>query len=196
MQAALETLLYSLSNKQQAAFAALTCEKLLPQYQAFCQAADWGSPAVFVSGIELLYDVALYGFPQPQAAAVRAKLALATPALGEFSADATPYALDACSALEQALLFLEDKQEIHLSYCATAATDTVEMFVQEQLALDPDHRDSSKRIATHPLMQTELARQARVMEALLRIELLSPPEIRALRQVNGPDNLIELVPLA
>lgn len=188
----LETLLYSLSDRQKAVFAGLICERLLPQYDAFCRAAGWGSPAVYERGVELLYNSALGEFHAAEAAALLEKLAFVTPALGDFRTPLTAFALDAGIALHEALQFLTDKQEAHISYCATATLDSVEMFVQEYRGLSSEQRGFAAALAADPFMQAERTRQHHLIEALLSIHEFDAASIHQLRRLNGSGSIVDL----
>ncbi|AYA37284.1 DUF416 family protein [Hymenobacter oligotrophus] len=182
----------SLSDNQKAVFAGLVCERLYPQYEAFCRATNWGSPAVYERGIELLYNSGLGAFHSQEATSLLEKLALVTPALSDFASGLTPFALDACIALEEALRFLTDKQESHMLHCATAAADSVEAFAQEHQGLDPNRRDFEAAVAANPYLQAEIARQHRLTEALLSIHEFDAASIHQLRRLNGSGSIIEL----
>lgn len=188
----LETQIYSLSDRQKAVFAGLVCERLLPQYEAFVKAAGWGSPVVCERVVELLYNSALLEFVPQEAEALLEKLELVMPDLDEFEQTLASYALDACSALEQGLMFLIDKDETHIQYCATAARDSIDMFVQDLLDLDPNRRDLDAIIDAHPFMQAEVARQHRLIEALLSIHEFDAAGIHQLRRLNGSGSIVDL----
>ncbi|RTQ50749.1 DUF416 family protein [Hymenobacter gummosus] len=191
----LETLIYSLSDRQKAVFAGLVCERLLPQYEAFCRAVSWGSPAVYERGVELLYNSALGEFHAAEAAALLEKLELVTPGLQEFDSPLTSYAVDACIALHEALQFLTDKQETHISHCATATLDSVEAFVQHYRQLNPDQRGFEAAVAADPFMQAEAARQHRLLDALLSIHEFDAASIHQLRRLNGRGGIVDLARL-
>jgi uncharacterized protein YjaG (DUF416 family) len=195
MQEDIDAQIYSLSDKQKVVFAGLLCERLHPQYAAFCQAVSWGSPAVYERGIELLYNSGLGEFYQQEAAALLEKLELVTPTFGEFDSQLTSYALDACIALSEALHFLTDKQESHIVNCATATTDSVEIFVQHYLNLDPDQRGAEALVAADPFMQAEKTRQHRLLEALLSIHEFDAASIHQLRRLNGSGSIIDVARL-
>lgn len=188
----LETQIYSLSDRQKAVFAGLVCERLLPQYEAFCRAENWGSPAVYERGVELLYNSGLGEFHAAEATVLLEKLDFVTPGLQEFGGPLTTYALDACIALHEALQFLADKQETHISNCATATLDSVETFVQEYRQLDPDQRGFAAAVAADPFMQAETARQHRLLEALLSIHEFDAASIHQLRRLNGSGGIVDL----
>ena len=191
----LETLIYSLSDRQKAVFAGLNCERLLPQYEAFCRAENWGSPAVYERGVELLYNSGLGEFHAPEAAALLEKLDFVTPGLQEFSSPLTSYALDACIALHEALQFLTDKQETHVSNCATATLDSVELFVEAYRQLNPEQRGFEAAVAADSFMQAEVARQHRLLEALLSIHEFDAAGIHQLRRLNGSGSIVDLARL-
>ncbi|GAB2957626.1 hypothetical protein GCM10027048_25300 [Hymenobacter coalescens] len=191
----LDTLIYSLSDKQKAVFAGLLCERLLPQYEAFCQAVGWGSPAVYERGVELLYNSGLGEFHRSEAASLLEKLELVTPALAEFDHPLTSFALDACIALHEALQFLVDQQETHISNGATATLDSVELFVQEYRRLSPDQRGFDATVAADMFMQAEKARQHRLLDALLSVHEFDAASIHALRRLNGSGGIIDVARL-
>ena len=192
----IDTLIFSLSDRQKAAFGALVCERLLPQYRAFCEAANWGSLAVYQEGLVLLYSSAVDEFDIPAATALLEKLAAVSPAFGQYQSLALPYAIDACVALGEALQFLTDKQESHVSNCATAATESVSQFVSDYLGLDPDSRTFAAAMAADPFMLAETARQRRLLEALLQRHEFDGASIQQLRQLNGTGSIIDLARLS
>jgi uncharacterized protein YjaG (DUF416 family) len=189
----LETQIYSLSDRQKSVFAGLICERLLPQYEAFCRAENWGSPAVYERGVELLYNSGLGEFHAAEATELLEKLDFVTPGLQEFDSHLTSYAVDACIALHEALQFLADKQETHISNCATATLDSVEMFVEAYRQLNSNQRGFEAAVAADPFMQAEVARQHRLLEALLSIHAFEAASIHQLRRLNGSGSIIDLM---
>lgn len=188
----MEELVLSLSDKQKAIFGALLCERLRPQYQAFCAATQWGSPAVYQEGVILLYTCGAGSFDIPTAQDLLAQLTAVTPFLHEFDHAATPFAVDACVALEQGLLFLTDKDERHLVAAATAATESVELFIQAYSGLPPNGRAWERTLAANPFMLAEQTRQLRVLHALLSLNEFDSATIQQLRQLNGAGGIIDL----
>ncbi|GAA4372481.1 DUF416 family protein [Hymenobacter koreensis] len=188
----IETQIIGLSDRQKAVFAGLVCERLYPQYQAFCEAESWGSPVVYERGVELLYNSGLGEFHKQEAASLLEKLELVTPALNASKSPLTSYAVDACIALNEALQFLTDKLESHLHNCATAAMDSVDMFVQDYQNLSPSRRGLEAVVAADPFMQAEKARQHRLLEALLTLHDFDATSIHQLRRLNGSGGIIDV----
>lgn len=175
--------------------AALTCEKMQVLYEAFCEVEEWGDPALYQQGIDALYS---FGLDGSSAAVVHclANTQHLSPDLDDFTTPLASYALDASSALTEALLFVEKQEEKYFRHHLAAVTDCIDMFVQMYLGLDPNRRDLDEIIKADEYMQQENERRKRLYTALLNITDITPSVLITLRNLNGTEPIVGLDRLA
>ena len=175
--------------------AALTCEKMQALYEAFCEVEEWGDPALYQQGIDALYSFSL---DDSTAAAVHclANTQHLSPDLDDFTTPLASYALDASSALTEALLFVVKQEEKFFRNHLAAVTDCVDMFVQMYLDLNPNRQDLDEIIRADEYMQQEQERRKRLYTALQNIDTITPPVLVTLRNLNGTEPIVGLDRLA
>jgi uncharacterized protein YjaG (DUF416 family) len=194
----LASLLVTLAPPHQTVLLALTCDKMRASVAAFdAQEEQQGSP-LFAEAITALFAFSL---GQPVAVTLFPDL---TDRLNAFWPDLdasinpfASYAFDACVALSEALAFVQDGDMTHVLQCLTAATDTVDMYVQDtqdaELELEPEAL--TVFIDATPLMQQELHRQERLVLALLERPILDSTVLALLQQLNEAEPLVDLAAL-
>jgi len=113
------------------------------------------------------------------------QLATFWPDLDESDNDVASYAFDACGALAEALLLVEEQETAHLVNCLTAATDTIDMYVQDlqELTLSPSELNAF--IEASPVMKQERHRQRVLTQELLGRAILDSEFLAHLKQLNG-----------
>ncbi|UYZ61506.1 YjaG family protein [Hymenobacter weizhouensis] len=193
----MSTLISALPFQHQVLLAALTCEKILPLYAAFTEAESWGSFGVLQQATSALFDFAIND-TLIDTDAIQGKLAAVVPDLDECSSELASYALDACTALSEALLFIETRSYTYLQQHLTAVTDCIDMFVQMHRDLDPNQPDLDVIITADPYMQQELTRRETLVVALHQVPTLTSELLEHLRQLNGTEPLVrlEMLPLS
>jgi uncharacterized protein YjaG (DUF416 family) len=171
--------------------AALTCEKMQVLYEAFCEVEEWGDPALYQEGIEALYS---FGLDNSTAAATQflATAQHLSPDLDDFATALASYALDASSALTEALLFVSKQQEHYFQNHLTAVTDCVDTFVQMYLNLNPNRRDLDQIIKADHYMQQERQRRARLYKVLRNMPEITPSAVATLKNINGTEPIVGL----
>ncbi len=175
--------------------AALTCEKMQVLYEAFCEVEEWGDPALYQQGINALYS---FGLDNSTAATIQflANTQYLSPDLDDFTTPLASYALDASSALTEALLFVSKQEEKHFHNHLAAVTDCIDMFVQMYLNLNPNRRDLDAVIKADQYMQQEHERRERLCTALQSTSTITPSAIEALKNLNGTEPIVGLDRLA
>lgn len=160
--------LKSLTTEQQLLFAALTCERLFPNYVYFHKRFDWGDPKVLLDSIEIIYQSlfikTLFGSDEIQEHAEAVDMV--TPHTEDYSEVFVSFALDACTSVYSTLNFMLDQNLDHIADVASYARDTVDMFIQVRDNLDMHVNDLETRIANDPLMIQEKSRQLSIIEKL------------------------------
>ncbi|NII83153.1 DUF416 family protein [Pedobacter sp. SG908] len=174
--------LKSLTTEQQLLFAALTCERLYPNYVYFHKRFDWGDPKVLLDSMEIIYQSlffkTLFGSDEIQEHAEAVDMV--TPDTEDYSEVFVSFALDACTSVYSTLNFMRDQNLDHVADVASYARDTVDMFIQVRDNLDMHVKDLETRIANDPLMIQEKGRQLSIIEKL-----------KALDGENVTDSIIE-----
>jgi uncharacterized protein YjaG (DUF416 family) len=186
----IEKKIAKLSFKQQILFVVLTCEKLLPNYRQFSAIEKWGNIEVLEDAIVMIYqflqdievnDAELDGIYE--------KITEITPDVEHFESDLASYALDACSAVSDAVEFLLSEDQSYLLNIVSIAQETIDMFVQESEDLDPSDADLENKIANSQYMKREYKRQHDVLRKLLGAEI-DLPFISAMRDFNNSSGAI------
>ena len=119
------------------------------------------------------------------------QLATFWPDLDESDNDVASYAFDACGALAEALLLVEEQETAHLVNCLTAAIDTIDMYVQDlqELTLSPSELNAF--IEASPVMKRERHRQQVLTQELLGRAPLDSEFLAHLKQLNGQAPLVD-----
>lgn len=137
-------------------FVYAVCARMLPHYLAFVEAEGWGHPAAVQAALATLHG-AVFAPPAPLAVQ-RATAALeeATPDSDDFGSVLGALAQDACCALLSALDWLHNADEQRLAEVLALAHSTVDLYVQEVLALEPNDPELEQKIAAAPAMRREI----------------------------------------
>lgn len=90
----------------------------------------------------------------------------AEPETEDFDSIFVSPALDAAVATGACLRLVSNGPRSNLIEVASLARDSVDMYVQEILSLDPTDENLEDRILEHPLMQRELVSQAECLAEL------------------------------
>lgn len=191
MAPAISTLLVKLTIEQKIVFAALACEKMYPLYEVFSSLNQWGDPKIYSEGIVILYNFVLTGSDKSYDVILEDVESI-MPDLDDFSGTAPSYALDACSALAEAISFLIDYKDEHIINCSTACTDTVDMYVQIVHDLDQNSSDLNAVINSDFIMIREVERQVRVATALTTIKRFTTEKLAEIRLFNGKEEIVDL----
>ncbi|RFS17701.1 DUF416 family protein [Emticicia sp. C21] len=186
----IEKKIVKLSFKQQVLFAVLTCEKLLPNYRQFSNIEKWGDIEVLEEAIVMIYqylqDIELN---DTELDGIYEKITEITPNVEQFKGDLASYALDACSAVSDAVEFLLSEDQSYLINIVSIAQETIDMFVQESEDLDITDEDLENKIAQNVFVKREYKRQQDILRKLLGAEI-NLPFISAMRDFNNESGAI------
>ncbi|MGB1199963.1 MAG: YjaG family protein [Cognaticolwellia aestuarii] len=153
-----------LSNWQQTVFACALLERMLPNYQMFAQAADFGNPKVLRSQLDTLWQ----RLDKSQKVKINldaqlAKLEEQTPEPQAFDFFGVFPALDVCMAMMSLLQGAQNNEYDDLSNVGKLSENSVRYYVDLLLAEQHSDQetigDNSQAIEQHPLMAWEIATQ-------------------------------------
>lgn len=192
----LRPLLLPLPLTHQAVFAALTCARLLPSVEQFDQAETKKGAPIFRTVIATLcaFSVQEAIIPE-QWTRLQEQLEEFWPDLDESTNPFASYAFDACVALGEALALVQNGQVEHALQCATAARDTVDMYVQDVTDVKLPPEELNAFVDATPEMQREVARQHALAQALVAERPLTAAAVEQLREQSGKEPLIDLMVL-
>lgn len=192
----LRPLLLPLPLTHQAVFAALTCERLLPSVERFDQVEMEKGAPVFRTVIAALCAFGVQKAVAPdQWTRLQEQLEGFWPDLDESINPFASYAFDACVALGEALALVQSGEVEHAVQCATAARDTVDMYVQDVTDVEPPPEELNAFVDATPEMQREVARQHTLAQGLAAKRPLTAAVIEQLREQSGKEPLIDLTVL-
>jgi hypothetical protein len=177
--------LRELDFTKQVAFAYLTCERLYPNYVYFSDNYNFGNSRVLREAIDYLYRSLFESNPDKNKIhSLIKKVDKNTPDTEDHTTTFVSSALDACTAINEALDFLIDKEFSRIKDISTFATDTVNMYIQEKEALDFNKdKNFQKKIDSHPLMQKEIAVQSGIITFLSNSKTIDFEDIQTLLQL-------------
>lgn len=186
--------LKDLDFNKQSVFAYLTCERLYPNYVFFSENYKFGHPNELREAIDYLYNnlfTVSLNETKIQSFIVRVNKLIPEPA--NFDTILASSALDACGVVYEALNFLIDKQVSRLDYISTMATDTVDMYIQEELNLDFNNdKNFQQKIDEHPFMIKEISIQKGIISYLSKITTITLSDVVILIQLQESKGSLNL----
>ncbi len=161
------------SQRHRLAFAAGISERLLPNYETFSRDVGWGDPALLRSALDLVWRMVGGGRAMlGEIRELQAQMRMVTPDTeNHFASPLTSAALDAASAIHEALEVGYRDDARRVADIATFASDTVDLFVKARDDMDPNDPLLEVRIVADPLMARELKKQRQDVELLSQAQL-------------------------
>ena len=185
--------LNALNERQQLAFGAIISERLIPNYIMFHQKTGWGDPSLIQSSMNLVWAY-LEGQHvdslQIQTAITSCEKLL--PDSENFETLYISFAQDSVCAVCSILDYLLESNVDKIAQVAILATDSVDLYVQEIDALQPNDPELEHKILTHELMQRELAEQQANLKWIEKFPSLNAKLLSKLKSSwsnNGKSNL-------
>ncbi len=170
---------------QHIAFGVLTCEKMLPQYELFQNTHQWGDIHFLKTIIAAAHSALINPTVVLDAAPWRNLLDRIFPDLDEFEGGFPAHALDTCIAFDELLSYIISKDGRHIHSLSESAFNSVDMYIQEKLDLDPSDPALEEKIASNPAMLTEELRQKNVLIALHETVAFTPERLSFLQLLNN-----------
>jgi uncharacterized protein len=160
--------LQKLAPWKRIAFMAQVGERMLANYQHFSAETGFGDVSVLRNALDASWTWIESGRLPGNLAELRETCEQQAPDTEQFHSPYTSAALDAANVAAAILDALERPDEARPVDVASLARDTVDLFVQERMNLDPNAPGFEETILRHNLMQSELRRQRENLEALTR----------------------------
>ena len=187
----LEGQIAELPLRNQVAFAASCCERAIPNYQAFSEAEKWGDAEFLRNCLDRVWSF-IEGEPlsSEEAKTLEAKCKAITPNSDDFSSDYVDAAQEAAFMVTLLLQWVGDQNPHYAVRIATFCRDTVDLHVQVLESLNPSDPDLEDKIARHPLMSAELAKQSQDLGTLAKIKTRDElKKFRATTRQTGGSNI-------
>lgn len=168
-----EGLLEALPNKGKILFAALTSQKLYPNYVAFENNNNWGNHQILEDAISSIFQYLINEdlFTNQEIKEMIDRVDLATPNTEDFPGILTSFALDACASVLDTFQFIIDRDAKHIIDIATYARDTVDMFIGERENMNYLNRNMDIQIEHGEFMLKEKSRQRTLIATLANTDL-------------------------
>lgn len=154
---------------KQIAFMVQVGERMLPNYSRFSAEAGFGDVSVLRNALDAAWTWIESGQLLDNVAELRDACDQQAPNTEQFHSPYTSAALDAANVAAIILDALEQPDEARPVDVASLARDTVDLFIQEHMNLDPNAPGFEETILRHHLMQTELRHQREALEALTKL---------------------------
>lgn len=167
-----------LQDWQAKLFAAALTQRMLPNYQLFCEATSFEGTEDMVNLTNLLWEVALNPKTKVNFAVQLEKIEQATPDIKDFDNYGVYPALDFAVALEAAFNLLSGEDPQGAVVISKISQGCVEAFIDatSEQPLDPSE------MKTHPAMQREIEFQQQMLARLNRLSRRDSEQLKALRQ--------------
>lgn len=156
--------LQTLSQWRQIAFCSAILERMLPNYQMFSEAENFGEYRVVRNQLDLIWQwLDKNSRCKINFTAQLTKLEEQTPNPEHFDSFGVFPALDTCMAIMSLLQAMQDKDDEAFSNVGRLSENSVRFYVELMLADELDENSDSEiteeDINQHPLMQWEIATQ-------------------------------------
>ncbi|SRR5713101_784634 len=163
----LEEQLRKMSFRNQLAFAASCCERAFPNYVAFNERQHWRDAAVLRLGIDEAWKIICGAkVEESRIRELEARCKVVTPRSDDFPDEDVTAAQEATFMATLLLQFCLDPKPNYAIRIATFSRDTIDLYVQTQQSLDPSDPHLEEKIASHPLMESELGKEKADLAAL------------------------------
>lgn len=189
----LKTVLASFNRRQQLAFGAMCCERLLPNYQAFQNDTGWGDITPIREALNFVWEsVVTEAVNRDQVKTLTLRCEAVAPDSEYFESLFVSCAQDACFAVCNLLDFLLENEVDRVIQAAIYAIDSIDLYVQEIEEMDPGNPSLEADILSHSLMQRELEQQTLNLKAIEKNPEVNSTFVSNLRLSwgnNGKSNL-------
>ena len=158
-----------LSQWQQVTFCAALLERMLPNYQMFAHAVDFGDAALLRNQLDLLWQwLDKNNRTKVNFEAQLNKLEAATPNPEHFDTYGVFPALDVCMAIMSVFQGIQDKNSADFASVGRLSANSVYGYVELLLAEESGEEDEidPQALEQHPLVQWEVATQNELFDFL------------------------------
>ncbi|OUS23914.1 hypothetical protein A9Q98_14375 [Thalassotalea sp. 42_200_T64] len=162
--------LTNLSLWQQTTFAAALLERMLPNYQIFSQAVDFGDFKLLRNQLDLVWQRLSQGKIKINFSVQLEKLEDEIPDVDNYDFFGVYPALDTCMALGSLLQGMQDKDDETIANVSLLSQSSVSYYLEILLASELEQQDdiviNQLDIEQHPLMLWEIASQKELFELI------------------------------
>ncbi|WP_444994453.1 DUF416 family protein [Aliikangiella sp. IMCC44359] len=156
---------FSLFSKwQQQLFAAALVQRMLPNYEYFSLACDYGDSELLKNQLDLMWQKLIKPQFQLNLEAQLNKLELAIPLADNFDVYAVYPALDACTGLISLLQSIDEKETRCGQELGRLSLATVVSYIEMQLLEESEGEFDEGLITSHPLYLWEKALQQELFD--------------------------------
>jgi uncharacterized protein YjaG (DUF416 family) len=148
------------------AFMAYCCERMLPNFKKFVAETGFGDVGILRRALDAVWARIENDLIPMDLNDLRTACDQQAPDTGNFASRYTSAALDAANGISTALDAVERDDVERAIEIASLARDTVDLYVQEQLHLNPSEAGFERKLLMHQLMQRELSHQRASLEFL------------------------------
>ncbi len=189
-------LILNLPSSHQAFFSALNCEKMLPSIKKFDENEAESAVSLFEKSIAAVYSFSLgSSIKLTEFDALKEDVESFWPDLDESENYFASYAFDAFIAMTEALNFVLSGDSVHVTNCAAAVMDTVDMYIQETNETEPPAAELVAFIQANPFMKREVKRQATFLNELAKTSVIDARAVAHLKSMNEQEILVDFTAL-
>lgn len=140
-------------------FATIICERLFPNFVRFSEETGWRGKADLREAQDLLWRCLRGNCDLQAAAAMASQVAAWAPDTESFRSDFTSAALDAVTAISEALEACRDPSAVRIANCGYLAYESARMYAAQRSVTGTDIDLSEEELNDHPVVRREIERQ-------------------------------------
>lgn len=174
--------LKELSQPQKQLFATALCQRMLPNYQLFCEVCEFGDAKVLSTALDLLWQ-SMYDKKLKLNIDIHLqRLEDNTPEPESFDVYGVYPALDAIVAVSSLLSAIQSKVEDDIINISKLSSSTVANYIEASSNIELEGDALDDYIFAHEVMQEEQALQGSLLDIIEANPKLGPEFIKALRK--------------
>ena len=151
-----------LETRAAVAFSAALLERMLVNYQLFCESTEFGDPTQFRNTLNCVWEWLSIPKAKINFASQLDKIEEATPDASEFDMFGVYPAIDTAMSLQATLHLIMGDDPQGAVVVSKLSQGSVEAFIDIQAG----QQQSNQAVAAHPLMQWEIALQTSLLDTL------------------------------
>ncbi|WP_438864584.1 YjaG family protein [Neptunicella sp.] len=176
-----------LSGWQAIAFAATLVERMLPNYQLFCEASEFGDPEQYRKTLNSIWESLASPKSKINFAAQLEKIEVAIPDAADFDVYGVYPAIDVCMSMTALILLIMDDDPQGAVVVSKLSQGSVEAFIEAATEGDVD----DQQIKQHPLMQWEISFQTELLDVIAKAKPSADvfKQLKAMATEEGMSNI-------
>lgn len=174
-----------LSNWRALAFATALVERMLPNYQLFCEATEFSDAKDMTNLVDVLWDLVKNPKTKVNVPVQLEKIELATPDINQFDGYGVFPALDFAVSIEAAFNLVNGEDPQGAVVISKVSQGCVESFIDVTSEEEPNN----EMIKSHPMMIREIEFQQALLQKLTSMPTRDKDVLAALRLFVMQDGL-------